>query len=139
MDKMKVYNKLPTPIQNIACSAEGYRIQKYRYPKYFDELLYKFMQHDNLTLEQIRKVQVRKLQKLLVHCQNNVPYYTDLFRKIGFRAEEFDSLSAMEQLPILTKADINRDYDKFIAKNVNKKDLLVGYTGGDDRCKFKAI
>ena len=134
MDKMKLYNALPIWAQNIACDFEGYRIEKSRYPKNFDTILEDFLSRDNMNLSEAKMFQVGKLKKLLIHCQENVPYYMELFKKIGFNAYEFNDLEQMKQIPILTKAEVNKDYNKFITQGVKEKDCLVIYTGGTTGC-----
>lgn len=127
---MKIYNALPIWGQNFACDFEGYRIERSRYPENFEELLRTFQSHDSMSLEAVQKFQVDKLRKLFIHCQERVPYYTDLFKRIGFKAEKFNSLEQIKELPLLTKTDVNRDYDKFLTRGVKEKDCLVIYTGG---------
>ncbi|MBP3197419.1 MAG: hypothetical protein J6N21_10500, partial [Butyrivibrio sp.] len=139
MDKMKIYNALPIWGQNLACCFEGHRIEKARYPEHFDDLLRTFQSHDSMSLDEVQRFQIDKLRKLLLHCQENVPYYKDLFKHIGFNAENFSSLNQMRELPILTKADVNKEYDKFLSKGVNEKDCLVIYTGGTTGASLKEL
>lgn len=139
MDAMKIYNCLPVIIQNAACSIEGYRVEKMRYPKDFNRIFTCFCDHDNLKLIDIQKAQVRMLKKLLIHCQINVPYYTELFRKIGFNPHNFNTLKQMEEIPVLTKADVNRDYDMFLAKGADESKLLKIYTGGTTGASLKLL
>lgn len=139
MDKMKIYNKLPIFAQNIACDVEGYRVEKLRYPKDFDRILAHFCSHDKLGLPDVKKAQIKLLRKLLIHCQENVPYYTELFEKIGFNAYNFSDLKQMEELPVLTKADVNRDYDKFLMKGTDESKLLKILTGGTTGASLKLL
>ena len=87
MNKMVIYNRLPIAFQNVACSVEGYRIEKIRY----------------------------------------------------FEARGFDSLNLMKELQILTKADVNRDYDKFIANGIGERKCLFIYTGGTKGAGLKDV
>ncbi|HAN56193.1 MAG TPA: capsule biosynthesis protein CapK [Betaproteobacteria bacterium] len=61
--------------------------------------------------------QLTRLRDLLQHAQAHVPYYRALFARIGFEPALLDSLSGLEQLPLLTKADIRAHLDALKADN----------------------
>ena len=51
-------------------------------------------------------MQLERLAALLRHANDHVPYYRDLFRRIGFDPRTMTSLADLERLPFLTKAEI---------------------------------
>jgi phenylacetate-CoA ligase len=55
---------------------------------------------------QIERRQLARLREFLTGVGRSVPYYRDLFERIGFAPEALRSLADMSQLPLLTKAEI---------------------------------
>jgi len=58
--------------------------------------------------ERIERLQVAKLRALLGHAGTHVPYYRELFARIGFDPRDLRSRADLAQLPVLTK-DIVRE------------------------------
>ena len=56
--------------------------------------------------ERLRDLQLDRLRRLLAECADGVPYYQDLFRRLGFDPRAVTRLEDLEALPLLTKADI---------------------------------
>ncbi len=54
----------------------------------------------------ISALQLERLQRLLRHAAERVPYYRGLFARIGFEPGKVQSLAALHELPFLTKAII---------------------------------
>ncbi|OWW22234.1 phenylacetate--CoA ligase family protein [Noviherbaspirillum denitrificans] len=76
----------------------------------------------------LKELQLERLQRLLVHAQQHVPYYRELFARIGFRAEDVRSLDDLARLPLLDKAAIRANTDGLRADNA--RDLARFNTGG---------
>lgn len=70
-----------------------------------------------LNAQQLKLLRVQRLQRLLSHAQQHVPYYRDLFRSLAFNAENIDSLDVLTQLPFLTKAII-RQHSEALKSNI---------------------
>ena len=56
--------------------------------------------------EQLRALQLKKLQVLLAEVGSQVPYYRDLFKRLAFDPRAVRSLDDLRQLPFLTKTEI---------------------------------
>jgi phenylacetate-CoA ligase len=67
---------------------------------------------------ELLKYQSEKLQHLLSHSYQNVPYYHDLFKDLGIEPSDIKSPGDLEKLPILTK--------RIIRENVNKNTIIAG-------------
>lgn len=79
--------------------------------------------------DQIRQLQLDKLKRLLEHCQVYVPYYRDLWKKLGFDWRDVRSLADFQRLTPIGKEDIREHYDRFIAEPFAGKTLRKT-TGG---------
>lgn len=59
----------------------------------------------------ILELQLRRLRALLAHSAAHVPYYRDLFTRIGFDPASVTSATDLQRLPFLTKAEIRANSD----------------------------
>lgn len=80
--------------------------------------------------EQLDNYQNQKLRELIIHAYNYVPYYTDLFLKLGLKPEDFQTKEDLYKLPILTKSEIKQNKDKFLSKNIRKSNLIFASSSG---------
>jgi len=76
----------------------------------------------------IRALQTTRLRDLLAHAGHHVPYYRRLFAEAAFDPEAVTSPEDLEQLPLLTKADIRADPEAF--KSEQARRLVRSNTGG---------
>jgi phenylacetate-CoA ligase len=82
-----------------------------------------------LATEQIATLQWQRLQRLLEHCQREVPYYRRRWRELGIVAADIRNLDDYAKLPLLTKADIRNHFDELTADSWRGR-LLTKATGG---------
>lgn len=82
-----------------------------------------------LAPEQIAALQWQRLQRLLEHCQREVPYYRRRWRELGIVAADIRNLDDYAKLPLLTKADIRNHFDELTADSWRGR-LLTKATGG---------
>jgi phenylacetate-CoA ligase len=80
--------------------------------------------------ERIRLYQFEKLQKLLVHAWENVPYYRKMFTGLGIKPEDIRSREDFARLPILTKDIIRSNRNNLVASNFREEQLKPNSTGG---------
>lgn len=76
----------------------------------------------------LRDLQLARLKALLRHSNEHIPYYRELFKRIGFNAEQVSCLSDLARLPLLTKADIRAHTEELKADDA--KGLARFNTGG---------
>ncbi|BAL25897.1 phenylacetate--CoA ligase family protein [Azoarcus sp. KH32C] len=76
----------------------------------------------------IERLQFERLQALLAHAQAHVPYYRELFGRIGFDAGKIQTAADLARLPFLGKAEIRANLDAL--KSEDARDLARFNTGG---------
>ncbi len=64
------------------------------------------------STDQLRDYQWTALKKLIDHCYKTVPYYTDLFRKIGVEPGDIKTFSDYSALPVLTKDQLRENTER---------------------------
>jgi phenylacetate-CoA ligase len=82
-----------------------------------------------LAPEQVRALQWQRLQRLLEHCGQHVPYYRRRWRELGITAADIRNLDDYARLPVLTKAEIRAHVEEFKADGWHDR-LLYKATGG---------
>lgn len=83
-----------------------------------------------LSADELAHVNWQRRIALVRHCQHNVPFYQDLFRRIGFHPNDLVDESVFTQLPILEKEDVREHLDQMVAKNVSAIYRRPSATGG---------
>lgn len=87
--------------------------------------------------DEMQNLAEKRLKRILLHCFNNVPYYSELWKESGFKHEDFHSKDILQKIPLLTKEDVtaNRDGALF-SKFANKNDILEIKTSGSSGQPF---
>lgn len=66
--------------------------------------------HECMDREQLRRLQLVRLQETLDRVYHNVPCYQDKFRDCGFHPEDLRDLEDLQKLPFTDKEDLRRNY-----------------------------
>jgi phenylacetate-CoA ligase len=80
-----------------------------------------------LTKDKILSAQNQRLREFLIKAERDVPYYKALFSKLGLRAADIDSVSALQKLPFLDKNTIR---ENFSAMTSTKVGTVSSFTTG---------
>ncbi len=67
--------------------------------------------------DRLAQLQLQRLRGLLQHAQQHVPYYRDLFARMDFEPAAVTSLTDLQRLPLLGKAEIRANADALKADN----------------------
>ena len=92
---------------------------------------------NNATEQELITLQNQRLQALIRHCYENVPYYTCVFNERGLKPEDIQCREDLQKLPILTKQIIRDHYDELISKDIDKRHYQKGSTGGSTGTPLK--
>ena len=74
-----------------------------------DKSPYFHPQYETLSQEEIKKLQLERLQKTVKHCMNS-PFYKQRFDEIGLKPEDIKSLEDIRKIPFTTKQDLRETY-----------------------------
>ncbi|MBN8507258.1 MAG: phenylacetate--CoA ligase family protein [Burkholderiales bacterium] len=80
------------------------------------------------SAERLRDLQTTRLRALLQACRDGVPYYQQLFTRVGFDPDAVRSPDDLRALPFLTKAEIRAHTDEL--KHRHASGLARFNTGG---------
>jgi len=87
-------------------------------------------QHEMLDPEELRRVSLGKLQKLLLHATANVPFYQETLRDLRLSGSLSDLLESFLGMPLLSKAKINQNLRSMISADLDGNGLDSNSTSG---------
>lgn len=79
-----------------------------------DKSPYLHPQYETLSHEELKKLQLERLQATVKHCMNS-PFYKKRFEEIGLKPEDIKSLDDVRKIPFTTKQDLRDTYPFGIA------------------------
>lgn len=126
----QIYDALPVQLQNAVCSLEGWRIARTRYNSDFRQRLVDAERRLTMSCEELAAYRDRRLAEFVMHAARSVPYYRDLFARLGADPREFRSLGDLARLPILNKATVQDDPLAFVSRDVPRHRRVSLRTGG---------
>ncbi len=93
--------------------------------------------NDMLSELELQAIQDCKLQRLVRHCYETVPYYTRLFDAYGVRPEQIKTRDDLQLLPVLTKQIIRDNYDDLFSTAISPNRLRRSTSGGSTGMPLK--
>lgn len=79
--------------------------------------------------KQIDALQWQRLQSLLAHAETNVPYYRDMFARLGLKAADIRTMDDFRKLPVIGRAEVVEHQPQMEAVNLQGQ-LMHKATGG---------
>lgn len=87
--------------------------------------------------QEIERLQNMNLRIMLNHAYETVPYYRRIFRERNLSPVDIKSVEDLVKLPVLTKAEIRKNFGDLLSRNFLRRDLTLGMSGGSgDQIKF---
>lgn len=126
----RLYELSPIWAQNLACSLQGWRIQRGRYTKGFWRKLAWLRDTEKWPLQQLLDYQDEQLRKLIAHCYRTVPYYRELMDRLRLSPGEIRGRHDLPKLPVLTKQDVREHGPRLVSTAFDRKKLIRNHTSG---------
>ncbi len=79
--------------------------------------------------DRLMALERRNIKNIVRHAYENVPYYHRLFKNMGIFPDDVKNANQLKKIPILTKEEIRKDPNRFIAKGYENR-VLPYRTGG---------
>ena len=125
-----IYHYSPIWLQNIACSAYGYKLYYERYGGSWNYFYQELLQTQFFSLDTLSNLQNKLFKELLEHAISHVPYYRDIIDVERQYIFEADMHELLNQIPILKKEDLRSNTTSFISEFYSQKKLLKYSTSG---------
>jgi phenylacetate-CoA ligase len=129
IDKEGLYLKLPTPLQNLAVSVEGYRLKQQRYDRAYQDIFQQVKQTQSLDAENLSTYQAQRLRQFL-HTASKSPFWQQRFTELKLDLDAPDILLEFQKLPILSKPEVKAAVEQITNPNIPTDDLLSCHTSG---------
>ncbi len=126
----RAYFKSPVWLQNLMVTSKGLFIQLERFGRKFEAKMEEFDRNQWLSYEELIQYQSENLRKLISHSFENVPYYNEVMKKSKLTPGDIKTTEDLYKLPILTRQDIRKNFDKLRAVNYPSRTLEKGHTSG---------
>ena len=122
----KIYNSAPDAVKKV------YSFVPFplRMGKAYRNAIAHLDKAQNWTKEQADEYQLGLMRDLLIHAENNVPYYKKLFKDVSFNPKHIKDISQIEELPLLSKNDVSDNFENLKSCDCNKINSYEGLTGG---------
>jgi len=92
--------------------------------------LARLLREQYLPLPELQALQMERLRAVLAHAAAHVPYYRNLFQRIGFAPGDLRSIESLSALPPLERPTIRDRVDDLIADDVARDRLHMTTTSG---------
>lgn len=125
----RVYNTLPFPLQNLACSLRSLEQRRLRYGGQFYGLLKWLNNSQWWDSKQIYDYQLKNLRRVLSLAVENVPFYRNMLAK-DFHPEDIKYVSDLVKIPILKKEDLRTNLSLLVNQSFSKGSLILNKTSG---------
>ncbi len=103
----------------------GYSIHRPKVLKYYDKFLV-----NNMTIKEINNYQNNKLKYMIQYCNDNIPYYQELFNSLNLKPHDIETKKDLSKLPILTKEILKKNIEKFYPKDNTNIKYMNARSGG---------
>lgn len=90
-----------------------------------------------LKREAIIDLQEARLEALIRHAYENVPYYQRIFKERKLRPGDIKTVEDLKKLPPLKKVDISRMQQELMARNISQKERVPHLTSGTTGAALK--
>lgn len=125
-----IYSSSPNWLQNIYCSAYGFKLIRRRYGRDYKELEQRVFKRGQLRSEELRELQCARLQATVQYAAQKVPYYRRLFCDLGINPNSIQTAEDLSRLPILTKARVQENIHEFCSEDAALMHTSTAHTSG---------
>jgi phenylacetate-CoA ligase len=89
--------------------------------------------------DELKKIQFKKLKAIIKHAYNHVPYYHKAFLLAGVKPEDIKAFEDLRKLPIVSKKEIQENWQNFITTGIDQSKLSTRITSGSTGIPLKII
>ncbi len=126
----ELYERLPVPAQNLACTWAGWRRSRMRFTPHFHQRLAEWERTIDGPVERLHEIQRARLDELIDHARANVPYYRDLPEPSRDEEARTAVHETLDAIPPLEKSTYREQTAALTARDIPPGRLLRGKTSG---------
>lgn len=126
---MTLYHALPAPLRNVAASARGYSLRRWRYGPETERLTEEAIERERWSAAQWKTYQENRLEQVLERAATHVPYYRAQWDERGRRGDRA-SWRYLENWPLLEKQAVRAHPRAFLADDADPGRMFLEHTSG---------
>lgn len=119
----KVYNLMPSTVQDIFVSAAGWNFARKKFGKGFSDFLAHIEETQWWTKDELIEYQNEKLRGLIRFVAENSRFYRKVMQRAGVKPSDIKEVSDLKRLPYLEKDDIRNNLQEI--SPTHRKDLRL--------------
>jgi phenylacetate-CoA ligase len=125
-----IYNASPVFIQNVILTGYSAILDRERYGGGFGVYKSLLSKSQWFSTDELKAYQNEKLREVIRHAYDTVPYYRAVFDERGLKPSDVKTQKDLIKLPLLTKADIRKNFRILISSAISPDKLKYGHTSG---------
>lgn len=128
MKRESLYQRLPRPLQDMAVSLEGWRLNRRRYGSNYASINRLVTQRNFQVTSAVgafQKVRARNHFQAAKNC----PFWCEIFKQYRIALDK-DPLEELHKLPILTKEDVRKNVAVIKNPTISTAELIACHTSG---------
>lgn len=92
--------------------------------------LYVLRRNTWLKTSELKKIQGKKLRAIVKHAYENVKFYHQKFDSERIKPNDIKAVEDLRKLPIITKSEVQENFNQFVAKDVRIDRCRITHTSG---------
>lgn len=126
----RLYRASPILGQHVLISLYGGYLRLQRYGSAHARVLTELAQSEFLPQDRLEDLQLRRLQTLVRHAFETVPFYREMSKRLGIAHHDIASLADLKKLPVVKKDDLRTDPERFLSSAFSRGSLKRVNTSG---------
>src|SRR5262249_18220102 len=126
----RIYDSSSVPVQTRMRMVYGRLPARWKLGAEFDQYCKQLLGNEQRSGEEMDALQLERLRAMIRHCQEKVPFYQKAFARVGFRPEHFKTLDDLRHIPVLTRQDLQDNFDELKAGDPSTYQPEKSYSGG---------
>lgn len=92
-----------------------------------------------LKTSELKKIQGKKLRAIMKHAYENVKFYHQKFDSERIKPKDIKTMEDLRKLPIITKSEVQENFNQFVAKDVRIDRCRIAHTSGSTGAPLTVI
>jgi phenylacetate-CoA ligase len=126
----QLYDRSPAFLQNAVLTGYSALLHRERYGEGFLRARELLERSQWYPAEELATYQNEQLRQIVRHAYDTVPYYRRVFDARRLKPDDIRSQQDLVRLPVLTRKDIQANFDDLRSRAYSRKQLRLGHTSG---------
>lgn len=130
VDREALYARLPIALQEVACTLQGWMIERRRHGGDFQAILRAVEARGSWSQERTIEFRDRRLRAFIDHAYRTTSFYRRRLDNAGVRPTDIRGIDDLGSLPVLTKEEVQDQYPELRSSAVPDRAITIAHTSG---------